>query len=353
MGMPMTTTVRWDHFPLVLENQEARVWLTIQANLGRAPNTVEAYGRALQDFLAFAARHDVEPVTAEREHIASYVHDLLTRPRPSRANVRVLDSGAGLANSTLQQRLVAVRLYYDYLLEEGIRTDNPVGRGRYTPGLRFGGPHERGLVPRYQKLPLIPTDDQWQAVLKAAHVESFRNRFMLALAYDAALRREELCALEVADLDPAYRPIHVRAETSKSRRDRVVPYSEATGRLYGAYLGERRRLSSERGPLFRSDSDRNRAAPISRWTWSKVVHSLAMRADVPQFSTHTPRHLRLTDLARAGWDIHAIATFAGHRTIESTLHYIHLSGRELSTKLEQTMVGLHAERQRQLESLMG
>jgi site-specific recombinase XerD len=38
------------------------------------------------------------------------------------------------ANATLQQRLVAVRLFYDYLVEEGVRESNPVGRGRYTAG---------------------------------------------------------------------------------------------------------------------------------------------------------------------------------------------------------------------------
>ncbi|HZU46879.1 MAG TPA: site-specific integrase [Mycobacterium sp.] len=207
-------------------------------------------------------------------------------------------------------------------------------------------------MPRYQKLPIIPSDEQWQLVLHAAHAESVRNRFMFALAYDAALRREELCSLDVSDVDPAYRLVRVRAETSKSRRDRVVPYSEPTGALFGAFLSDRRTMCTERGPLFRSHSDRNRAAPISPWTWSKVVRGIGLRAGVAQFATHTPRHLRLTDLARAGWDIHAIATFAGHRTVESTLRYIHLSGRELASKLELSMDALHAERRRQLESLL-
>ncbi len=58
---------------------------------------------------------------------------------PRGANVRVLDSGVGLANATLQQRLTAVRLYYDYLVEEGVRDGNPAGRGRYTPGRVVGG----------------------------------------------------------------------------------------------------------------------------------------------------------------------------------------------------------------------
>ncbi|HGY8324694.1 TPA: tyrosine-type recombinase/integrase, partial [Escherichia coli] len=86
-------------------------------------------------------------------------------------------------------------------------------------------------------------------------------------------------------------------------------------------------LSSSRGPLFLSRSPRNRAEPISNWTWSKVVRGLAIKADLPLISTHTFRHLCLTELARVGWDIHEIAAFAGHRRIQSTLLYIHLSAR--------------------------
>ena len=47
-----------------------------------------------------------------------------------------IDSGAGLANATIQQRLVSVRLFYDFLMEEGLRESNPVGR--YTPGPAAG-----------------------------------------------------------------------------------------------------------------------------------------------------------------------------------------------------------------------
>jgi integrase/recombinase XerD len=336
--------VRWERYPRVAQATHARAWLALQANLGRAANTVEAYGRALEDFLGFSARRNVDPGVAGREHVALYVRDLLTRPNPRGANVRVLDSGVGLANATLQQRLTAVRLYYDYLVEEGVRTSNPAGRGRYTPGRVAGGAGERGLVPRYRKLPWIPTDEQWRAVLEAARAEPPRNRLMLALAYDAGLRREELCSLETGDVDPATRLLRIRAETTKGRRERVVPYSEPTGLLYAAYLRQRRELSRDRGRLFLSESRRNRAQPISLWTWSKVVERLAARADVRRFSTHTPRHLCLTDLARAGWGVHEIAQFAGHRNPQTTLLYIHLSARELAAKLERGMAQIHAWR---------
>ena len=74
-----------------------------------------------------------------------------------------------------------------------------------------------------------------------------------------------------------------------------------------------------RRALFVSASRRNRSEPITPWTWSKVVRALALDAEVPAFSTHTLRHLCLTDLARSGWELHAIATFAGHRSTQTTL----------------------------------
>lgn len=258
----------------------------------------------------------------------------------------LLESGAGLSNATLQQRLTSVRLFFDYLIEEGLRETNPIGRGRYTPGKAFGGKRDRGLLPRFRKLPWIPNDEQWEAFLEAARREPIRNRCMIGLAYDAGLRREELCLVQSHDLDPAHRMLRIRAENTKSGRERVVPYSAATGELLKAYLDHRRTVGQGRGPLFLSESRRNLAAPITLWTWSKVIRRIADRAGLPQFSTHTLRHLCLTDLARAGWDLHEIARFAGHRNPETTQQYIHLSGRDLAQRLARGMEQIHAWRNR-------
>ncbi|WP_234788834.1 site-specific integrase [Mycolicibacterium iranicum] len=99
-----------------------------------------------------------------------------------------------------------------------------------------------------------------------------------------------------------------------------------------------------RGGLFLSESRRNHAEPLTLWTWSKVVRRIALAANLPRFSTHTTRHRCLTDLARMGWELHAIATLAGHRSTHSTLQYIHLSGRDLSVKLNSCMAQIHAWR---------
>src|SRR5512134_3651529 len=240
----------------------------------------------------------------------------------------------------MQQRLTAVRLFYDHLVEEGRRDANPVGRGRYAPGARAGG-SRRGLAPRETRLPWIPDETEWRAVLDVARREPIRNRAMLALGYDAGLRREELCSLRTDDLDPGHRLLRIRAETTKGRRERVVPYSAVSGELLRAYLAHRAGFSRARGPLFLSESRRNHAAPLTPWTWSKVVRRIALAAGVPRFGTHTLRHLCLTDLARAGWELHAIATFAGHRDPTTTLRYVHLSGRELASKLARGMAEIH------------
>jgi site-specific recombinase XerD len=348
----VTTLPLREKWPILERHDRAAEWLQVWTDLGRAPRTIDAYGRGLAEYLEICERDHVDPITANRAHVAVFVRELTTRPSRRGANVVSIDSGAGLSNATLQQRLVPVRLFYDFLIEEGLREANPVGRGRYTPGRQRGGGHgQRGLVPRLTKLPWIPDERAWLQVLEAFRAEPIRNRVMLALAYDAALRREELCSLHTDDLDPARRMLRIRAETTKNRLERAVPYSAATGVLLSGYLSHRASISRARGPLFLSESRRNFAEPLTLWTWSKVVRRVALAADVPRFSTHTTRHLCLTDLARMGWELHAIATFAGHRSTDATLTYIHLSGRDLADKLNRGMQQIHSWRIEQLADL--
>ena len=220
--------VRW---PALAACAHAAAWLTIQTDLGRSARTIDAYARALVDYLGFCERVGVEPLGVGQAEIAGYVRDLRERPGWRGANVVAIDSGGGLSNATVRLRLTAVRLFYDHLVEEGVRDRNPVRRGRYAVGRGRG---ERGLIPVFNtRLPWIPTDEQWRALLAAAVEESLRNRLMIALAYDAGLRREELCLLASDDVDPAHRTLRVRAETTKTRRGRVVPYSAAGALLHG------------------------------------------------------------------------------------------------------------------------
>jgi integrase/recombinase XerD len=337
----------WEKYPDVSAVPRAREWLGIQADLGLAGSTLDAYARGLSDFLQFLGSFGVPAEDVSRVHIAQWIGDLARRPNGRSGRSKMSSSRGGLATATIAQRLTAVRLFYEHLVTEGVRTANPVGRGRYTPGKALAGRPVAGLVRHREALPWIPTEAQWQALVAALRTESIRNRFMFMLAYDAGLRREELCTLQTSDLDPARRLVTVRAEATKRRaRGRVVPYSTTTNLLYRLYLEHRRELSNTRGPLFLSESRRNRAQPITLSTWSKAIEGIARRAGVSRFSTHTLRHLCLTDLARSGWSLVELAQFAGHRQPQTTLQYIHISGRDLAAKFDRGMAQIHTWRAR-------
>ena len=322
--------IEWDHVPLVAVQKDARAWLAFQACRGLALNTLDAYGRNLERYLRFLNKCDKQPHEIGQEIVGAYLRDLVKpSATPEGPDVR-------MANATIQQHLAALRMFYDFLVEEERCRRNPYRQGE--------GRSSRPLVRREHKLPTIPTEEEWCRVLSEAAKEPIRNRLMLAMSYDAGLRREELCLLETRDIDPSRRTIRVRAETTKNRRSRVLPYSATTDELYGQYLNHRRTLSRERGRLFLSQSPRNRAKPVSIWAWSKIVTGIARRAGAGCFTPHTLRHLCLTDLARADWDIHEIAVFAGHRSIETTMIYVHLSARDLASKFNATMAQLHQQR---------
>ena len=346
-------------FPSLFEQPYSGEWLTEQESL-LSSNTVSAYGYALVDYFRFCAIHAINPPDAKRTDIVAYIKDLSTRSKSAtqampgkRPGYMRSSTHEGFANATVRLRLATVRLYYEYLMEEEVRATNPVRPGIYSRGRRFGK-GRRAMVARHEKSPWLPDEKQWEAILGAASSETIRNRFMLALAYDAGLRRGELCALETSDIDPSGRVLHLRAETTKNQRAREVPYSQATGELYAAYIRHRRSLSQAPGPLFLSESRRNPGRPITLWTWSKTVQALGKRVGLPLLTTHTLRHLRLTDLARANWKLPHIAAFAGHRSPATTMIYVHLSGRELSERFRQTLGSVLDLRQETMKtSLLG
>jgi site-specific recombinase XerD len=322
----------WERYPILSDNQPGRSWLVLLGNLGRADATLDAYARALNSYLLFCRHLGVEAETATLEHVSRYVRHLRGDDQ---------DGTTRRANATMQQHLTAIRLWYDHLVYQDIRNSNPVPRGTYlAASSRGGNPHpgfERGLVRRLKILPAIPAEEDWKKLVGAVAHESLRNRLMFALAYYGALRREELVSLRVTDFDFAHRLIRIRPETTKGGSARVVCYAAAAGKALAEYAGYRHQVDRQPGLLFVSESHRNPGKPISKWSWSKIVEGLAKQAGVAGFSTHSLRHLRLTHLARAGWKLHELCAYAGHRNPQTTLMYLHLSGTDLLSKMAEAI----------------
>ena len=63
--------IRWSRYPTLATNDDAKRWLQSVADLGLASNTVEAYGRAVEQYLYFSTSMGVLPKNARRDHIAA------------------------------------------------------------------------------------------------------------------------------------------------------------------------------------------------------------------------------------------------------------------------------------------
>src|SRR2546425_13097317 len=115
-----------------------------------------------------------------------------------------------------------------------------------------------------------------------------RNRAMILVAYDGALRREELVSLHLEDYDRHRALLKVRAETSKSGRDRWVPLSPIGQRVLDYYLDHERRALvhalalDECGPVVVSDSTRNPGRPLVPGAFNDEADALRTTLNLQQ-----------------------------------------------------------------------
>jgi integrase/recombinase XerD len=302
-------------------------------------------------------------VEADEGDLLAYVDDLrhgrgpATRPRsrPALPDNVVQITGAGLADATIAQHVVALRQFYDYLIRARLRCDpiNPLSPGGAR---RAGDTGRRGLVRTRGRLPWIAPAELWTRIV--VHVvtrEAPRNRAMILVAYDGALRREELVGLRADDYDRERALLKVRAQTSKSGRDRWVPLSPVGQRVLDHYLDRQRRALvdayalDDRGPLFVSESTRNPGRPLVPGAFNDVVEALRASLDLPQLHPHTFRHQRLTALKAAGVPLEDIALFAGHASTETTRLYLHLAPVELGARIRAATERLDAHLERLIE----
>jgi integrase/recombinase XerD len=351
--------IRWNLYPCVATVPHARAFIARLRQLSRRPKTVDAYARNLDRFLASFAGVAVERwVEADEGDLLTYLDDLRhggERSTPSRAwhgqpeNVRHL-SGGRAADATIAQHVVALRQFYDYLIRAHIRRDsvNPLPRG--STGRHGDGDAPRRALGRTRtRLPWIAPPALWERiVLHIVTHETARNRALLLVAYDGALRREELVGLRADDYDRHRAVLRVRAETSKSGRERWVPLSPLGQRALDHYLDRHRSALvgayalDASGPLFLSESTRNPGRPLAPGAVNDVVEALRTTLGLPQLRPHTFRHQRLSALKAAGIPLEDIALFAGHASTETTRLYLHLTPAELGAKIRAATRGADA-----------
>ncbi len=159
-----------------------------------------------------------------------------------------------------------------------------------------------------------------------------QDRVIVLLLYGCGLRTNELCQLDVPDIERERGEVYVRH--GKGDRQRVVPIPDGVFTEVLAYLLER---GGQRGALFRTRAWRKRL--IARDV-CEVIRRAAERAGLSKLVTpKLLRHSYATHLMDRGVDLAVIASLMGHRSPAETGVYLHVLGDQPRTAVQQLTPG--------------
>ena len=164
------------------------------------------------------------------------------------------------------------------------------------------------------KLPEILSEQELLRLFDATH--NFKHRMMLMVTYAAGLRVSETAKLQLSHIDSDR--LQIRVEQGKGRKDRYTLLS-------APLLPELRRYYRHYRPQAYLFEGKKPGAPLATETIQKVFKRAKEAAGITKKATvHTLRHCFATHLMEHGVDLLTIKKLLGHRSIQTTLRYVHV-----------------------------
>lgn len=268
------------------EEQKAAMWAFAEKLEFRrySRSTFKIYGYYFKMFLAAFSGRDPKQI-AEHE-IKGFVLETV------KAN--------NYAYKTQNQVINAIKFYYEQVL---------------------GLPKAKYWLdrPRYEeRLPVVASEEEIVKMLAATN--NIKHQCVIGLLYNAGIRRGELIALRIADIDMDRRSVFVRG--GKGKKDRRTLLGESMVFALAKYLDQWK----PNYWLFEG-SERKQ---YSGTTVGKIVGDAAKRAGIKKNITpHVLRHSFATHLMEKGTDTRYIQELLGHKSINTTAIYAHVSNKNL------------------------
>ncbi|RYZ59771.1 MAG: hypothetical protein EOO14_08035, partial [Chitinophagaceae bacterium] len=164
------------------------------------------------------------------------------------------------------------------------------------------------------KLPAVLSEEEMIALIQKT--ENLKHRALLLTAYSAGLRVSELVSLQIRHIDSHRMLIHLHG--AKGKRDRMVPLSQKLLETLRIYF----RRYRPKVYLFEAEPGK----PYNTHYAQAVLREAKQKAGVyKKGSVHLLRHSYATHLLEGGTDIRYIQTFLGHKSLQTTMRYTHVS----------------------------
>jgi len=288
----------------------------MSAERGAARNTLEAYGRDLNDYGEFLAAKSVSFTNVSSDQIRRYIAGL---------------NAQGFAVTTVQRRISAVRQIHQFLFAENLSNENPADIIESPKASR--------------SLPKVMSHQEVDVLLESARhkllqakgkkrLDGARMWCLLELLYATGLRVSELVSLPRAVLRQDSQLIVIKG---KGGRERLVPIGDEARRAVSEYL-ELANVRAER--LFLESSfmfpSRGKTGHLTRQHFALGLKQLAIEAglDGEKVSPHVLRHAFASHLLGGGADLRAVQQMLGHADISTTQIYTHVLDERLRAVVE-------------------
>ncbi len=262
-------------------------------------HTLKSYGSDLREFVTyFSPPGATPPDLAQFEvlHIREWMAHL---------------HQVSLSAVTIRRKVAAVRMFFQYLVREGVAPANVARLVRLpkAPG----------------KLPDVMTAEQTGVLLDGAGSKAMERPFpqrdvaILELLYGCGIRVSELVGLNIEDLDLSQQWLRVRG---KGRKERQVPFAGKAATALTTYLDVRRPAEHDARAVFLN----HRGGRLTDRAVRGIVklYANALLGD-SSIHPHSFRHAFATHLLSDGADLRSIQELLGHARLSTTQKYTQLS----------------------------
>ncbi|HXH00417.1 MAG TPA: tyrosine recombinase [Sphingomicrobium sp.] len=223
------------------------------------------------------------------------------------------ETWGALASSTVARRAAALRRFYGFLHDEGLRADDP-----------------SAALPRpvmQRPLPKVLDTNEVEAMFVAVEEraasgrpQALRDLALLELLYGSGLRATELVSLPRRSVRPGQPFLMLKG---KGGKERLAPISSRAETAVAAWT----RASPSEGPwLFPGGR-----AHLSRVRLFQIVRAIGALAGIApeRISPHVLRHAFATHLLAGGADLRVLQSLLGHADIATTQIYTHVDSARL------------------------
>ena len=292
--------MKWEHAV-----KDYQLYLKIERGLSE--NSLDGYTRDLKKMILYLNENTDKstPININSEKVQGFIYES-SRSIQARSQARLISS---------------LRSFFDYLIFENYRTDNPTD---LIESPKLG-----------RKLPDTLAIEDIDTLINAIDLskpQGERNRTILETLYSCGLRVTELITLQLSDL--FFEEGFIRV-IGKGDKQRFVPINNQTQKYIQFYINNiRNHIDVKKGfedTLFLN----RRGRQLTRNMIFTIVKDTAVSAGIKKkISPHTFRHSFATHLLERGADLRAIQQMLGHESITTTEIYMHLDRSHLQNVME-------------------